>query len=160
MPSNTNYSETNSEFSSSSPSSHASSKNVEVLVGKKYVVKPLKKVRFTRRRHVRKLNKNADAVESRRGTRKKSKSPKITEDMDEDDIRILKEAVDRMKLTKDQKGKRVVEYIGVLNILRENGKYHLSPDDKKFVDELVEEEKKRLAQKRRMRKKASKKTKL
>ena len=128
--SNTNYSETDSNVSNSNNS------NVEVVFGKKISVKP--RVRFSTRRHVRKTNKSNNAVQSRKGYKKK-KMLEIPKNINAENLEILKNSMKRLKYTKkerEQVNRIILEYLKELK--ESEGKNLLTEEQIKFIqDELL-----------------------
>jgi len=135
--SNTNYSESDPHFSSASSASSNSSP--EVVFGKTITVVPRKKVRFTRRRRVRKADKTLEAVQARKSIhKKKSKGPYVTKNMDAENIQILKNATKRLSLTKKEKQERAWVYIDYLRTLKEeSGDNFLTEEQRDFIKDHI-----------------------
>lgn len=130
---NTNYSETDSNFSSDSSNS-----NTEVVFGRTVEVrkKPQeRRVRFATRRKVRKTNKTPEAVESRKGYKKKKKGPYVTKNMNAKNRRILRNATKRLKYSKEEKQQRAWAYLDFLKMLKEDdGEDFLTTEQRNFID--------------------------
>ena len=136
--SNTNYSESDPHFSSASSASSSNS-SPEVVFGKTITVVPRKKVRFTRRRRVRKADKTLEAVQARKSIhKKKSKGPYVTKNMDAENIQILKNATKRLSLTKKEKQERAWIYIDYLRSLKEeSGDNFLTEEQRDFIKDHI-----------------------
>ena len=126
--SDTNYSETNSNISSSDSNS-----SPEVIFGKKVTVKP--RVRFSTRRAVRKTNKTPEAVEDRKGYKKRKQAPRVTKNMNAQNRRILRNAAKRITLTRKEKQQRAWVYIDYLMDLKEReGADFLTEEQRDFIE--------------------------
>jgi hypothetical protein len=136
--SNTNYSESDPHFSSASSASSSNS-SPEVVFGKTITVIPRKKVRFTRRRRVRKADKTLEAVQARKSIhKKKSKGPYVTKNMDAENIQILKNATKRLSLTKKEKQERAWVYIDYLRTLKEESDENfLTEEQRDFIKDHI-----------------------